>query len=840
MAELDTCNCCETGAPATPQLITNRPGLSAIVYRIGSFASFRETMLNRLARELPELTTRAGDDHGITLLELWAAVADVLTFYQERIANEAYLRTAVQRDSVRRLAALLDYHPRPGLSAEADIAFTLDAGAEVTLAAGLRLMSLPGADQQPQIFETLAPCPAAAALNRLRARPVPVPDEPLSAGRDSALVETGPPASADGGPAPLAAGNRLALFTATAIVEAGIASVTAEDDAWRVAWTAPLPVTLGGGRARRIVRPLRFFGWNAPASYQVYDPGIYDAATKTWNSPPLWKTMPTGSLGLSAGGPWPLEARIERLGAGTALLVAHDGVVELATITAVAEGPAILGPQSDTVTMVTVTGATAISDRQKARLWEVGPADVVFRRRAYPAHLTGGRITLRPAPAADILPKRRILLDDGHGAVHAATVTGTAAVAGFADHLAIDFTPALPLAMTARDAVLLGNVVRAGHGETQHEETLGNGDGGQAFASFVPSQGPVSRRPSARDVRGAAALDVLVDGVRWNETPSLYGRGPDERVYTLTEIEDQKTEIGFGDGRTGARLPSGRGNVVARYRKGLGLDGMVAAGALNILLTRPPGLRDAANPAAAESGADPEDIALARENAPSSVRTFGRIVAIDDFARLATASGEIAKAKADWVWRALDRIVHLTVAAQGGGDLSSTALARLHAAMDAARDPNYALLLANALRVPVRIEAKLTVAPDRERDVVLADARAVLLDRLSFAQAELGRALHASQVIATLQATAGVLGVDLDVLHFRDAASWSAAQLASRGATARPDQPHLRLFAARAPAAAGSDPIAAAIIAAGAEVVPAEIATLADADLKLTATGGIG
>ena len=86
--------------------------------------------------------------------------------------------------------------------------------------------------------------------------------------------------------------------------------------------------------------------------------------------------------------------------------------------------------------------------------------------------------------------------------------------------------------------------------------------------------------------------------------------------------------------------------------------------------------------------------------------------------RLATASGEIAKARPTWVWRGLDRIVHLTVAAQGGGDLSALALQRLHALLDAARDPNHLLLLANALRVPIRIEAKLVVQPDRERDVI--------------------------------------------------------------------------------------------------------------------------
>ena len=64
-----------------------------------AFATFRQAMLEAIARQpaLARLTTRESDDYAITLLELWAAVGDVLTFYQERIANESFLRTAVYR-----------------------------------------------------------------------------------------------------------------------------------------------------------------------------------------------------------------------------------------------------------------------------------------------------------------------------------------------------------------------------------------------------------------------------------------------------------------------------------------------------------------------------------------------------------------------------------------------------------------------------------------------------------------------------------------------------------------------------------------------------------------------
>ena len=60
------------------------------------------------------------------MLDAWAAVADVLTFYQERIANEGYLRTATERRSVLELARLVGYQPRPGVASSVYLAYTLD------------------------------------------------------------------------------------------------------------------------------------------------------------------------------------------------------------------------------------------------------------------------------------------------------------------------------------------------------------------------------------------------------------------------------------------------------------------------------------------------------------------------------------------------------------------------------------------------------------------------------------------------------------------------------------------------------------------------------------------
>ena len=122
LRELNDCGCCEGIATETPTAVTNRPALSAVAYRIGQHATFKASMLAALSTArnagLQALKTHAEDDFTIALTDALATTLDVLTFYQERIANESYLRTATERLSVLHLARLLGYELRPGVAAE--------------------------------------------------------------------------------------------------------------------------------------------------------------------------------------------------------------------------------------------------------------------------------------------------------------------------------------------------------------------------------------------------------------------------------------------------------------------------------------------------------------------------------------------------------------------------------------------------------------------------------------------------------------------------------------------------------------------------------------------------
>ena len=89
------------------------------------------------------------------MVEWWAYLADILTFYNERIANESYLDTAILPESVNHLVQLLGYRPRPALGAKVTLAGLLAAGARVPVALpkGMQVQSKPGPGATPQVFE---------------------------------------------------------------------------------------------------------------------------------------------------------------------------------------------------------------------------------------------------------------------------------------------------------------------------------------------------------------------------------------------------------------------------------------------------------------------------------------------------------------------------------------------------------------------------------------------------------------------------------------------------------------------------------------------------------------
>ncbi len=177
----DGCGCCEGLAEPAP--VRNDPGLPALRYRVDTQPGFYARMLQSLPlaradasqpgspRPLARLLSRSSDDPTVAFVDACSCVADVLTFYQERIANEGFLRTATERRSVLELARTIGYELKPGVAASVYLRFIVEdapgAPGVCTLAAGTPVQSVPPQGKLPQVFETSADLVAHAEWNAL-------------------------------------------------------------------------------------------------------------------------------------------------------------------------------------------------------------------------------------------------------------------------------------------------------------------------------------------------------------------------------------------------------------------------------------------------------------------------------------------------------------------------------------------------------------------------------------------------------------------------------------------------------------------------------------------------
>ncbi|MCJ7819835.1 MAG: hypothetical protein MUP53_01420, partial [Bacteroidales bacterium] len=128
-----------------------------------------------------------------------------------------------------------------------------------------------------------------------------------------------------------------------------------------------------------------------------------------------------------------------------------------------------------------------------------------------------------------------------------------------------------------KTVVIYGNVEHATHGETK-TEILGSGDASKGFQKFILKQTPLTYISSSSADGAQSTLAVRVNDILWDEEKSLYQFDRKNRAFITQLADDSTVTVKFGDGKTGARLPTGLENVSATYRVGMGMEGMVKAG----------------------------------------------------------------------------------------------------------------------------------------------------------------------------------------------------------------------------------------------------------------------
>lgn len=821
----ETCGACAGVAPSTPRAIGNRIGLPAVSYRIGEHADFRASLVAGLSSAawpaLAGLRTRDADDTTLALLDAFACTADVLTFYQERIANESWLGTATERVSLQEMAKLIGYRLRPGVAAETCVSFALETPrtapqppqangappepgafvtgipAAVSLPVGLKVQSVPGPDEKPQTFETVEPLSARPEWNAVRPW--------LSTATVPAFGDT--EAWLQGVRTNLKAGDAL-LFVGPEFDAApttdnhwdfrllSAVEPDAANDRTCVRWARPLGSVAprsnpsAAPRAYALRKRAAVFGHNAPMwaamnnSFQTGYTAVQGAAEN--NDWPRFTISPSAFAASANGGFVDLDTlAAEAAPGGYAVLArgafnspseggAADAYVELYKVSSATEVSRAEFALSGKLTRLGLRGQN-LADKFYAQVRAtnafVQSEALALARRPLDTAVSGDQLPLAlpfvPAPEG-LLPGRRLIVNGepasgGAALAHEALIT---AVTADAEGQVLTIAPPLPQPLRRTSVVVHLNVALASHGETV-AQILGAGDAGRPFQRFELKRLPLTYRSATNETGADSELTLRVGDVAWTERPSLYGAAPGERAYTVAPDAQGRLWLQFGDGQRGARLPSGVNNVRASYRQGIGQQGNVAAGQLTQLLSRPLGLKSVANPLPALGGTDAEPAEAARRSMPLGTRTLGRAVSLLDYEDFALGFTGIAKAQAQVLQLPAGPTIAITVAGQDGAALPATSpvWANLLAALKAGGDPQVRLVLLGYRASSFRLGLKVKRDPAYEIGPLLLAVEAALRAHFSFDQRQLAQAVFSSDVIAVAQAVPGVDAIDLDRLH---------------------------------------------------------------------------
>ncbi|WP_457651803.1 putative baseplate assembly protein [Rhodocaloribacter sp.] len=797
----DTCGCCDDASEAPRH--ENRPGLSALDYRIGTHGSFLRRMLERIGRiEIPDgdhagerplakLTTRAPDDPAVALLDAWAAVADVLTFYQERIANEGFLRTATERRSLLELARAIGYELNPGVAASAWLAFHVNEGTgspeQARIPTGTKAQSIPAAsDEMPQTFETTEDFEAHAAWNavapRLTETHVPV------FGETEVFIEGVAHQVQPGDHLLFVGDERKAWYGSERwdVRKVKTVELFPEEDRTRLTWDLGLGaeephVEPPAGNVELFVfrRRAALFGHNAP-DWRAMPEEIKRAYCEDLDADgnPTCPDWPDFEINVDDARV-DLDADYPKVLPGSWMALVEPNYIELYRAVEVAALTRTDFTLSTKITRVTV------DIRENLRLFGlretlalIESEALTLAERPLTAPVSGDAFDVSPldppfAEGQTIIVTGKLSEEDED------TVSETAVVKAVTDHgthQTVTLEEALANAYVRTTVTIYGNVVPGTHGETVNE-VLGGGDGSKQNQTFTLKKKPLTYVSAATASGTESTLVIRVNGVRWDEAPSLYEAGPEDTVYTVRINDDAEATVIFGDGVHGARLPTGQENVTAAYRAGLGLDGEVDAGQLSLLMTRPYGIDGVNNPLPAGGGADPETTEEARTNAPRTVLTLDRIVSLRDFEDFARGFTGIGKAQATPIFNGEAYLVHLTLADVTGDAVVSPLLDNLRAALDDARDPSAEVVLASADTRTFRLEATILYDPAYVPENLQSGAETALRDAFSFDARAFAQPVTAAEILRVLHDLDGVVAVDLDALYLDDVGGGFSAVL---------------------------------------------------------------
>ena len=759
---------CPCGVSQEPLTIVNPPGRTQISYRVGDYVSFRHALLRARTGETELVNWRPGatGDLAVQMVEWWAYLADILTFYNERIANQDYLRTADLPESVKRLILLLGYRPRPGIGAIGTLAALLTGPKTITLPQGFQVQNKPGPGKQPQIFE-LGTSTVVQPPDLVAADPVPSP---------SLLGSDGGSVLLQGTVSSIKVGDELLLLhngwvgTDSNFAIITVTAVNQEKDPHGKTNTRVVFST-----SQSLPSDAQVSDYRLMRSSQTAHLWTFTNSTVISNS--NWEIILLevelgGGVVTTGGDIADLESITRGIKVGDPVLFAAPSLGEqLVSITSYSEPvwyanapdptnpqnppdpkttPPVPIPHSEIQFQPSLTGDWNGSKNTVTVRYAFQPAGTLIATPASSLSDAGnGLQAVAPAvfPQGDGIP---VLLEDANGNGESAVGSGGPSILDLSGlpSPAVDLVPPINV---------LFNLLSVSRGKTVKNEVLGSGDATVAGQEFVLQKSPLTYLQSGNSSSGsgyASTLQVWVDGVQWKEVASFYGQPAQARIFVTREDEDNSTHVQFGDGVNGARLSSGVNNVAATYRYGSGKEAP-DPGSLTVILQPQPGLKALKNPVPVGGGADPDPQDQIRKYAPQSVLNFGRAVSGDDYETIAAQAPGVSRAKSYWNWDPGQQRTVVTV--NVGDDQNAVSAAQL--ALNNADDPNRPVVVTLATAVPVSLSFTLLVDPNYVAADVQSAVSAALADPnnglLGANAVGIGEAIFESQIY---QACLGVPG----------------------------------------------------------------------------------
>jgi hypothetical protein len=789
---------CPCDADVVPAPV-NLPGLGAISYRVGTYASFRQAVLTPLfvpATPLPVSaeqslsvagkpvwTTDGAGDLAVMIAEWFAYVGDIIAFYNERIANQDYLRTASLPESVNNLIALLGYRPRPAIGAFGMLAALLSPGpgfgADVLLPQGLQFQSKPVPGQPPQIFELQASTPTGtpiAAPDQLPAAPAPV------------LLDGGGGLLLQGAVSGIAVGTYLLLSAtdgsggpwlgAVTGVTVGPAPAGGQQTALAMNWTVT-PGALNAAAATLASARQSSGLWSF---YAGYDP-INSTGTLVQLAGLARQINPGDWLLFTSTGGGTATAALAQVASTQDLLwdanATGPGSPPFQTVSTPASGST---PATTTTplplphTQLTLTAATALSGWSAATGVTVQfgfvPVGTLLNQ---PAGVWAGTPTVLVGTGGQNFPVwggASILLQDSTGVGIPAT-----AKSGGNNQVTLSGLPD-PVPPLQPPFLVLPNLLEVNCGKTIANEVLGSGDATNPAQDFKLSQSPVTYLTQGASY--ASTIQLTVNNLPWTEVASFYGQAADATVFVTREDNQGSTHVMFGDGVNGARLPTGVNNVVATYRIGAG-SASPPAGKLSVIAKSWPGLRAVLNPVAVTGGTDADRSDQIQRDAPRSVLAFKRAVSVFDYQALADQVPTVTRSRAVWGWNDAQQRTQVTLYV--GDDAAAAQAAQT--SLGLVGDPNRPVSIVAATQIAVTLNLTLYVTPGMDTTIIGNGITAALTDEetglFGAWNLAIGETLFDSQIEAAVLGVQGVVAIIASTFRANGVAETKALHFPGEG-----------------------------------------------------------